>query len=590
MIIIVAAYLPLLSLTSIEGLLFRPMALTLVYALIGALIFSLLVVPSLASFLFRGGYTEWENPVLGWFRVIYRRIITVLLNFRWAVAIVAATIVAWVCLQIVPKIGTEFLPYMDEGVTWIRANFPEGTSLETNSKYGGRIREIVRGFPDVKTIIIQSGRNDDGTDPFPPSRMEIELVPRPREEWTQFSTKAELIAAIGKQLRSEFPTTRFNFTQPIIDSVTEDTNGTSANLAVDISGQDFAVLLDLARKTINLIRQIPGAQDVAMEQEGPSPQLIIDPDRALCARNKVKVDDVNKLINTALGGTPVSTLFEDERQFDIAVKYGKEYANSPKKIGRLSVYNADGIPIPLSSVAKIEVSDGPTLIAREGSHRRITVRCDISGRDQGGFVKEAQELFAKEISLPEGYRVSWLGMFQNLERARQHFSVLVPVTMLLIYCLLVATLGSQKTVLVVFLAIPFAFIGGASALYFRGMNLNVSTGVGFASLFGVAMMDGIVMVRWITRLRIQGMALNDAVIEGTQQRLRPILMASTVAILGLLPASLATGVGSDVQRPLATVIVWGLFSAATLTLFIVPVLYRILSPALPPKVDEHTTE
>jgi cobalt-zinc-cadmium resistance protein CzcA len=323
-----------------------------------------------------------------------------------------------------------------------------------------------------------------------------------------------------------------------------------------------------------------------MEQEGPSPQLIVEPDRALCARYNVKIDDVNKLINTALGGSPVSSLYEDERQFDVVVKYNKEYSNSPQAIGRLPVHTADGIPIPLSSLARIEVADGQTLIAREGAQRRITVRCDITGRDQGGFVKDAQELVNKEIKLPEGYRISWLGMFQNLERARDHFSVLVPATLALIYFLLMVTFNSQSTVLVVFLSIPFAFIGGISALYFRGMNLNVSTGVGFASLFGVAIMNGIVMVRWITQLRCQGMNLDEAIIKGAQQRLRPILMASTVAILGLLPASLANGVGSDVQRPLATVIVWGLFSATALTLFLVPVLYRIMSPKLPKERDE----
>ena len=580
-LIIIATYIPLLTLTQIEGLLFRPMAITLVFALIGALIFSIIAVPVLATLFFRHGLVDWESPVLGLFRPLYRRIVQYLIHFRWAVAVGAMCLIAWVFIRIVPNVGTEFLPYMDEGVIWLRANMPDGMSLEQNAKYGNMIRQILLDFPDVQFCMTQAGRNDDGTDPFPPSREEYMIGPRPRAQWVQFKTKQELIEALGKELRAEFPTVRLNFTQPIIDSVTEDTNGTSANLAIDYSGSDSTVLLDLCRKTVTQLRKIPGAVDANLEQEGPSTQLVISPDRALCSRLNVRMDDVNTLINTALGGAPVTTLYEGERQFNVVVKFAQKYMQSPSAIGRLPVFTTDGIPVPLEQVAKIELKDGQTLIARESNQRRMTVRCDIMGRDQGGFVKEAQEVMAREVPLPNGYKAEWLGMFENLDRARQHFAVLVPVTLAIVYVLLAAAFGSQRAVFVVFLAIPFALVGGILALYFRGMNLNVSTGVGFASLFGVAIMDGVVMVRRITQLRSGGMDIDSAILEGTQQRLRPILMASTVAILGLLPASLATGLGSDVQRPLATVIVWGLVSATILTLFVVPVMYRILSPAIP---------
>jgi len=580
---IIFAYVPLLTLTHIEGLLFRPMALTLVFALLGSLSFALFVVPVLCLLAFPQGYQEFENPLLTWFRGIYGWVLQRLLRVRWAVLLVAVAVLGRVLLYIVPNLGIEFLPYMDEGVIWVRANFPEGTSLQQNNLYGQRMQELIRQFTDVSFVAVQSGRSDAGTDPFPPSRTEMMIGPKPRDQWQEFHTKHELIDAIGQRLRGEFPTTRFNFTQPIIDSVTEDTNGTSANLAVEFSGRDSEVLLRLARQTVDLIRRVPGSLDVNIEQEGPQPQLVITPDRTLCARYNVAVEDVAQLINTAIGGGPVGVLYEGERRFDIVCKFGREYVTSPQAVERLLVPNPSGVPIQLSQVARIRVVDGQTLIARDGGRRRLTVRSDIRDRDQGGFVAEAQRMFAHEIQprVPDGVRVRWIGMFENLERARNHFAVVIPVTIGLIYLLLLMTFQNQKAALLVLLCVPFAFVGGSLALHVRQMNFNVSTGVGFAALFGVSIMDGVLMVRWITDLRIKGMELEEAIVHGALGRLRPVLMTSIVAILGLLPASIATGLGSDVQRPMATVIVWGLFSSTILTLFVVPVLYRIVSPGLP---------
>jgi cobalt-zinc-cadmium resistance protein CzcA len=583
MLMIIGAYLPLLTLTRIEGLLFRPMAITIVFALIGALFFALITIPVLATFVFHPGYKEWENPLLRWFRPIYGRILHRLLDARRVVVGSAAVLILGVLAFVTPRLGIEFLPYMDEGVIWVRANFPEGTSLEQTARFGARIREIVRTFPDIDFVSVQTGRNDSGTDPFPPSRMEIMIGPKPRNQWQQFHTKRELLAGLGASLRGEFPTTRFNFTQPIIDSVTEDTNGTSANLAVEFQGPDPDVLLRLAREAVDLLQQVPGAVDVNIEQEGPQPQLVIQPDRALGARYNVRIEDVQKLIDTALGGQPVASLYEGDRRFDIAVRFDAASINSPSAIGRLPVHTSDGVPIPLSEVAKIELMDGQTMIAREGGRQRLTVRSDIVGRDQGGFVADAQARFAS-IKIPPGYHVSWLGMFENLARARTHFALVIPLSVALIYGLLVVTFRSQKAALLLLLLVPFAFTGGALALYIRGMHLNVSTGVGFAALFGVAIMDGVLMVHSITTHRLQGLPIDEAIVTGALERVRPVLMTSLVAILGLLPASLATGLGSDVQRPLATVIVWGLFSAMTLTLFLVPVLYRLVLPALPEAV------
>lgn len=580
-LLIMVAFLPLLSLTRIEGLLFRPMALTILFALAGALIFALILVPVLASFLFRNGYQEWENPLLRWITPIYRWVLTALLKVRWLAAMIAVAGLVMVLGLLVPRLGTEFLPYLDEGVIWVRANFPEGTSLEQTSEFGLRLREIALEFPDVKFAIVQAGRNDDGTDPFPPSRIEMMIGPFPREHWQQFRSKQELIAALGARYREEFPTTRFNFTQPIIDSVTEDTNGTSANLAVEFSGPDSDLLLKLARQTVELLKGIRGATDVSIEQEGPQPQLVIKPDRALCARYNVRIEDVMKLINMAIGGTPVSTLYEGDRRFDIVARLDKRSRNSPQAIGQLPVYTGDGIPIPLAQVATIEVRDGQTLIARGDGKRLMTVRCDIFGRDQGGFVREATELFEREITLPPGYHVEWLGMFENLARAFKRFMILIPTTIAIIFLVLIVAFGSIRAAFILLLPIPFAFASGAFALHLRGMNLNVSTGVGFATLFGIAIMDGILMFKGISKYRHEGASVDEAIIHGRIDRLRPSLMTSLVAILGLLPAALATGLGSDVQRPLATVIVCGLTGSALFTLFVTPVFYRIFVPPLP---------
>lgn len=578
--LIMVAFLPLLSLTRIEGLLFRPMALTILFALSGALLFSLFVVPVLATILFRNGYREWVNPLLKLVYPVYGRILYTLLHLRYLVFTFAVAGLVLLGATIFPRLGVEFLPHLDEGVVWVRANFPDGATLQTTNHYGKRLREIAREFEDVDFAVVQSGRNDDGTDPFPPSRIEMMIGPKPQHEWTQFESKQELVAAIGARFRDEFPTTRFNFTQPIIDSVTEDANGTSADLAVELSGDDFDELLDLANRTVALLKGIQGAMDVSIEQEGPQPQLLIEPDRLLCARYNIRIEDVMHLVNMAIGGEPVGTLFDRERMFDIVARLDPQSRRSPMAIGQLAVYTEDGVPVPLSQVAQINVIDGQTIIAREDGRRRITVRCDIVNRDQGGFVAEAQQKFAELIELQPGYRVQWLGMFENLDRAYRHFMMLIPITVGVIFLVLIAAFGSLRAALVLMMPVPFAIASGALALYLRDMYLNVSTGVGFATLFGIAMMDAVLMFKGVTSYRLEGYDVDEAIVRGRIDRLRPGLMTALVAIFGLLPASLATDLGSDVQRPLATVIVWGLAGSTLFTLFVTPVIYRLFVPPL----------
>jgi cobalt-zinc-cadmium resistance protein CzcA len=582
MLMVMAAYLPLLSLGSIEGLLFRPMALTMVFALAGALLFALFVVPVLAVIMFRRGYQEWENPLLALIRPAYVTTLRGLVNCRWLVVGCVLCALAVVGMRVVPKLGIEFLPYLDEGPIWVKANFPEGTSLRQTADFGNRIRQVVLECPDVKFASAQVGRTEAWTEPFPPSRIEMMIGPKPREECTQCKTKQELVAVLGKRLREEFPTTRFSFTQPIIDMVTQDTNGTSANLAVELSGPSSDVLLEMANHTQEMLRAVPGAQDANIEQEGPQAQLQIVPDRRLCARYNVRIEDVTNLINTALGGEPVGTLYEGDRRFDIVAKLDRATVASPQAIGRLLVHTVEGQPVPLIQVAKIDVVDGQTIIARQDGRRRLTVRCDIAGRDEGGFVAEVQRRFDAEIRplMPDGYHVEWLGMFENLARSYNHFRLLIPATVAIIFLLLWATFQSMRAAMLVLAGIPFACIGGILALYVRDMHINVSTGVGFSALFGIALMDGVLMVRGISSLRERGAELQEAIVQGAILRLRPILITAIVAIFGLLPASMATGLGSDVQRPLATVIVWGLFSSTALTLCVLPALYAIFPPAI----------
>lgn len=579
-VMVIIAYLPLLSLQRIEGLLFRPMALTMVYALIGALIFALFVVPGLIVIMYPRGYREPRNYVLEGLTNIYGSLVNQLLNFRWIVIAASIVLVAWASLRIVPKLGFEFLPYMDEGVIWVRANFPEGTALEQTNEFAHRIREIVQEFEDVKFVSCQAGRNDSGTDPFPASRLETMVGPKPMAQWKQFHTKQELIRALGDRLRNEFPTTRFNFTQPIIDSVTEDTNGTSANLAVEMSGGDLQVLSKLAEQTRDLLASVPGAVDVSIEQEGPQPQLIISPDRYKCAQNNIRIEDVSTIINRAIGAQPIGTLFEGERRFDIVAKFSKDKLTSPEAIGRIPAFTEDGRSVALGQVATITIQDGQTIIARQDGRRRLTVRCDIFGRDQGSFVKDAQNRFRENIAVPEGVSIAWLGMFENLTRAQQHFAFVMPITVVLIYVLLYFTFRSQKAAFLLIASVPFAFVGAVLGLYLRSMNFNVSTAVGFAALFGVSIMNGVLMVRSIAESQANHHPLREAIIQGSRNCLRPILLASLVAVLGLLPASLAEGLGSDIQRPLATVIVFGLTSAALLTLFVVPVMFYIFKPRI----------
>jgi cobalt-zinc-cadmium resistance protein CzcA len=577
LVIIVSAYIPLFTLERVERRLFTPMAYTVCFALLGSMLFALTLIPVLATYMFRRTPRIWANPVLDWLSSAYRRALEATLANPGRVVAGAASVVG-AALLLALSLGSEFLPQLDEGVLWIRANFPAGISLDQSARLASGIRSLVRQSPEVRLVTSQTGRNDDGTDPYGPNRNEFFVALKPYETWSRGKVKADLVEELSRRLRSTVPGTFFSFTQPIIDNVTEAVTGSPADLAVIITGPDLTELRRLGNQTLDVLRTVRGAADTGIEQEENQAQLRISIDREAVARYGINVRDVQDVIEMAIGGRSVSEFFEGERRFDITVRYVPEARTDPSAIGTILVATRDGARIPLSQLADIRVVDGASIIARRDNRRQISVRTNIRGRDQGGFVADAQARFAKAVALPAGYQVEWGGQFENLARARRRLAFILPVTIAVIFALLFLTFGSTTYAGLVLLNVPFSLVGGILALYLRGINLSVSAAVGFISLFGVAVMSGVLVVSEINRRRADGrVATRDAVIGGSLAQLRPVLMMIVVAMLGMVPAARATGIGSDVQRPLATVVVGGLLSTLVLTLIALPALYWLIA-------------
>ena len=577
LIIIVAAYIPLFTLERVERRLFTPMAYTVCYALIGSMLLALTLIPVLATYLFRNAPATWDNPLLGWLHGRYERALRWSIAFPIRVLAGAATVVA-AAFVLAMFLGSEFLPQLDEGVVWIRANFPAGISLTKSAELASEIRRLVKQSPDVREVASQTGRNDDGTDPYGPNRNELFVALKPYDTWARGRVKADLVEELSQRLKTAIPGGFFSFTQPIIDNVTEAVTGSPADLAVIITGSDLAELRRIGTQTLAVLRDVPGAADTGIEQEEDQSQVRLKLDRQALARYGINVRDVQDVIELAIGGKTVSTFFEGERRFDISVRYIPEARADLSAIGSILISTRDGGRVPLSQLAEIQVANGASIIARRENRRQISVRTNIRGRDQGGFVADAQRRFEGAIRLPEGYHVEWGGQFENLARARRRLAFILPITITVIFALLFFTFGSTTYAGLVLLNVPFSLVGGILALYLRGINLSVSAAVGFISLFGVAVMSGVLMVSEINRRRSEGNTdARDAVIQGALAQMRPVLMMIVVAMLGMVPAARATGIGSDVQRPLATVVVGGLLSTLVLTLFALPALYWLLA-------------
>ena len=571
--IIIAAYIPLLTLERVERRLFTPMALTVCYALLGSLVLCLTLVPVLATFMFRGRSQGRRHRVLDGITGLYERIVRVTVHHAGLTMLVAFAVVVG-SLYLGTHLGTEFIPPLDEGEIWIRANLPSGISLEASAEVAARMRALIRQSPEVRLVSSQTGRNDSGTDPFGPNRNEILVTLKPYDTWPRGKTKADLVVELSRRLEANIQGVALNFTQPIIDMSTEDATGSSADLAVVLRGPDLKTLRQLALQTIEVIRDVPGSVDASIEQEADQAQLRIRIDRRQVARYGLNAADVQDVIDLAIGGSPVTGVFEGDRRFDVVARFIPEARADPTTIGGLLIPTRDGSSVPLSQLADIRVRDGSTIIARRENQRQITVRTNIRGRDQGGFVADAQARMARMVPLPPGYQVIWSGMFENFERAEQRLTIIIPVTIGIIFALLFITFGSALDALLVLLNVPFSLTGGLILLYLRGIHLSVSAAVGFISLFGVAVMSGLLYISEINARRsVPDTPLLDAVIRGARAQFRPRLILIVVAGLGMLPAALARGIGSDIQRPLATVVVGGLCMQLLLTLFALPAIY-----------------
>jgi heavy metal efflux system protein len=574
LLIIIAAYIPLLTLERVERRLFTPMALTVVYALLGSLLLSLTLIPALATYLFRGETRVRRHRLLEWLNSWYGRAVgTVTDRAGWVVA--GATLLVAGAVYLGTVLGTEFLPQLDEGVIWIRASLPAGISLDKSADVARQVRLLIRESPEVELATSQTGRNDSGTDPFGPNRNEFLVDLRPYASWRPGRTKTILVDELARRLTSTIPGATFNFTQPIIDTATEIVTGSSADLAVIISGPDLQVLRALARQTLDLLRTVAGAADTSIEQEADQAQLRILIDRARVARYGINVSDVQDVIDLALGGAPITGVFEGQRRFDVVARFVPASRATPTAIGELLIPTREGARVPLAELATIRIQDGATIIARRENERAIAVRTNIRGRDQGGFVGEAQARFAEAVKLPPGYAVDWGGQFENFARARQRLAIIMPITFGIIFVLLFATFGSALDAAVVLMTVPFSLAGGLVALSLRGLHLNVSAAVGFISLFGVAVMSGLLYLSEIYRRREPGVSAREAIVQSAQVQFRPVLMVIVVAALGMVPAMLAGGIGSDIQRPLATVVVGGLISTLVLTPLALPAVYRL---------------
>jgi cobalt-zinc-cadmium resistance protein CzcA len=550
------------------------------------MLLALTLIPVLATYLFRHTPKTWDNPVLIWLYGRYERALSAAVTYPKRVLAAAAAVVAAAFL-LGTALGSEFLPQLDEGVLWIRANFPAGISLSKSSELAASIRRLVRESREVKSVTSQTGRNDDGTDPYGPNRNEFFVALTPYDTWTRGKTKSDLVEELSARLRTNIPGGFFSFTQPIIDNVTEAVTGSPADLAVIITGPDLRELRRLGGQTLEVLRQVRGAADTGIEQEEDQTQLRIRIDRQAVARYGINVRDVQDVIELAIGGRTVSTYFDGERRFDITVRYVPEARTDPSAIGSILVMTHDGGRVPLSQLAEIQMVSAASIIARRENRRQISVRTNIRGRDQGGFVEDAQKQFEQRVTLPDGYRVEWGGQFENLARARRRLAFILPVTIIVIFGLLFFTFGSTTYAGLVLLNVPFSLVGGILALYLRGINLSVSAAVGFISLFGVAVMSGVLVVSEInTRRADRRISAREAVIQGSLAQMRPVLMMIVVAMLGMVPAARATGIGSDVQRPLATVVVGGLLSTLVLTLLALPALYWLIACRTERKEEE----
>lgn len=576
MTVIVCAYMPLLAFQRIEYKLFSPMAYVVGAALVSALVVALTLTPALAWLAFRKPRKIFHNPVLTYASRVYARILQgVVGHSRWVLGICAAALLGLGVLG--ATIGRDFLPYLDEGSLWLQVQMPPGITLDKASGMANELRKATLEFPEVSYIVTQTGRNDDGTDYWTPSHIEASVGLHPYKEWTSGLDKQGLIAKLAARY-AKMPGYSVAFMQPMIDGVQDKLSGAHSDLTVKVFGDDLGEVRSVANQVAEVLKKVPGAADVAVDVEPPLPNLKVELDRAAAARHGINAADVADLISTGVGGTPIGQLYIGEKSYDMTVRFPEKFRATPDAIGNLNLQAPTGERVPLSEVAKVGTVSGESVIVREMARRNIIVRLNVRNRDLASFLKDGEAAVDREVHADhKRIQLLWGGQFENLDRAQARLALILPMTLGIMFLLLFAAFRNLRQPMLVLATVPLAMLGGLAALHLRGMTLNVSSAVGFIALFGVAVLNGVLMISQINRLRAEEeLPLRDAVLQGAASRMRPVLMTATVAALGLMPAMLATGLGSDVQRPLATVVVGGLLSATLLTLSLLPSLYYMI--------------
>ncbi|HET7562601.1 MAG TPA: CusA/CzcA family heavy metal efflux RND transporter [Rhodanobacteraceae bacterium] len=575
--VIVASFLPIYFLTGPSGTLFKPMADTMIFALIGSLVVTLTLLPVLCGLWFRHGVRERHNRLYERFKAWYVRVLARTQDMPWRVT-GASLLLLGLAFVMMQGIGAEFMPKLDEGSLWVRATMPYTISFEKASEISPQIRKILRSFPEVTTVTSELGRPDDGTDSTGFFNDEFFVGLKPYSEWHgKYRTKPELIAAIDKQLE-RFPGIQFNYTQPAEDAVDEAETGLKSALAVKIYGPDLGVLQKEGQAIKAVMEKVRGITDITLVHELGQPNLAIDIDRARIARYGLNVADVNGIINTAVGGDVATEVTQGDKQFDLVVRLQQRFRDNPAEIGNIPVATPGGQQIPLKELADIHIANGASFIYRENGSRYIGVQFSVAGRDLAGAVDDAIAQVAKNVKLPQGYRVEWGGEYQEYTASRAQMRVILPITVLVIFGLLFVLYGNFKfpliTVVGVLLSAP---VGAVFAMWVTGTPFSVSSGIGFIVLFGVSVLTGVVYISCANELRLGGMDMVKAAHEAAVLRLRPILMTALVAALGLLPAALAHGVGTDSQRPFALVIMAGMISRLAIGIILMPALYKLVA-------------
>jgi cobalt-zinc-cadmium resistance protein CzcA len=594
--IITVVYLPILTLTGVEGKMFHPMAWTVIIALTGAMLFALTFVPAAVALFVSGRISEKENFIMRFAKAIYLPSLKFSLNYR-AATVLAAVLLVIISGIVASRMGREFIPSLDEGDVALHALRIPGTSLSQAVEMQHVLERAIKEMPEVKDVFAKIGTAEIATDPMPPSVADGFVILKPRSEWPDpRKSKAQFVSELEAIVRA-VPGNNYEFTQPIQMRFNELIAGVRSDLAVKVFGDDMETLEEIGKAVEKVLESVPGASDVKLEQTTGLPLMSIDLKRAAMARYGLNVSDVQDIIEVALGGKAVGEIFEGDRRFELVVRLPEDLRNDMEairrlpvplaitdnedpneKLARVSFRSRVGVNgsafVPLSEVADITITPGPNQISRENGKRRVVVTANVRGRDLGSFVADAQQRIGGQVELPEGYWTTWGGQFEQLISAAKRLQVVVPVSLLLIFLLLFTTFGSVKDALLVFSGVPLALTGGVAALWLRDIPLSISAGVGFIALSGVAVLNGMVMITFINKLWAEGRALDDAIIEGSVTRLRPVLMTALVASLGFVPMAIATGTGAEVQRPLATVVIGGILSSTALTLLVLPGLYR----------------